>query len=56
MDAEKAGQAEPKDQRGRRPYERPAIGWEEEFLPYVYSTCNKTPGGGAGCTFGVKSS
>ena len=28
----------------RRPYEPPALAWEEDFLPYVYSTCNKMPG------------
>jgi hypothetical protein len=55
MDAEKAGQPELKDQRGRRPYERPAIGWEEDFEPYVYSTCAKMPGQGAPCA-GTKSS
>lgn len=28
----------------RRPYEPPAVIWEEDFLPYVYSTCMKMPG------------
>ena len=49
MDAEKAGQPELKDQRDRRPYERPAVHWEEDFEPYVYSTCGKMPGGGGQC-------
>ena len=52
MDAEKAGQVEPKDQRGRRPYERPAIGWEEDFEPYVYASCMKAPGQSAACNVG----
>ena len=56
MDAEKVGQAEAKDLRGRRPYERPAIGWEEDFLPYVYSTCMKLPGQGGQCAQGGGSS
>lgn len=49
MDAEKVGQPEPKDQRDRRPYERPEVHWEEDFEPYVYSACGKMPGGGAAC-------
>ena len=32
----------------RKPYEPPAVTWEEDFLPYVYSTCMKMPGQ-AGC-------
>jgi len=45
----------PQGERARRPYERPAIGWEEDFEPYVYSTCAKMPGQGATCA-GTKSS
>lgn len=49
MDSEKTGQPELRDQRGCRPYERPAVCWEEDFLPYVFSSCGKMPGGGPTC-------
>ncbi len=49
MDSEKTGQPELRDQRGRRPYERPALHWEEDFEPYVYSACGKMPGAGGQC-------
>lgn len=37
------GPATPAETR-RRPYERPAVSWQEDFHPYVYSSCNKTAG------------
>ncbi len=36
-------------QRTRRAYERPVIAWEEDFEPYVFSTCGKMPGQGPAC-------
>jgi hypothetical protein len=33
----------------RRPYQRPVIAWEEDFLPYAYSTCGKMAGQGGAC-------
>ena len=33
----------------RRPYERPAFAWEEDFEPYVFSTCGKMPAQGGAC-------
>ena len=49
MDSEKARQPEAQGERARRPYERPAVHWEEDFEPYVYSGCGKMPGGGQAC-------
>ena len=40
---------------GRRPYERPAVHWEEEFLPYVFSACGKAPSQGGACVGNKKS-
>ena len=54
MDSEKARETEQQDERARRPYERPSIHWEEDFLPYVYSTCGKMSG--AACAAGMLSS
>ena len=39
----------------RRPYQRPAVHWEEEFLPYVFSTCGKMGGQGGACVANKKS-
>jgi len=39
----------------RRPYERPAVRWEEDFLPYVFSMCGKMAGGGLGCLLSRRS-
>jgi hypothetical protein len=36
-------------ERPRRPYETPAIAWEEEFAPYAFSGCGKMPGQGGPC-------
>ena len=49
MDTQKAPEAEQSGQRGRRPYERPRISWEEDFEAHVYSSCGKMPGGTGGC-------
>jgi hypothetical protein len=37
------------EEGARRAYERPAIAWEEDFEPYVFSTCGKMPGQGGPC-------
>ena len=50
MDTEKVPPPEPQGEGARRPYERPGIHWEEEFLPYVFATCGKKPGQGAPCS------
>jgi hypothetical protein len=39
----------------RRPYERPAIAWEEDFEPYVFSMCGKMPGQGGVCALSRRS-
>ena len=49
MDSQKVPQLDQQGERARRPYERPRIHWEEDFLPYVFSTCGKLPGGGGKC-------
>jgi len=53
---EKQNQREPGKpaETTRRPYERPAVSWEEDFEPYVFSTCGKM-GSSAGCTFNMRS-
>jgi hypothetical protein len=55
METRKAPEPGPQGEGPRRPYERPAVQWEEDFEPYVYSTCAKMPGQGAPCA-GTKSS
>jgi len=54
---EKPHQREPERNRetARRPYERPAVRWEEDFLPYVFSMCGKMPGGGFICGLSKRS-
>jgi len=54
---EKQNQREPEGARekGRRPYERPAVTWEEDFEPYVFSACGKMPGSGGACSLNMKS-
>jgi hypothetical protein len=42
-------------QAGKRPYERPAFAWEEDFEPYVFSTCGKMPGQGGACALSRRS-
>lgn len=49
MDTEKARDTEQQGERARRPYEHPAVRWEEEFEPYVYAGCGKMPGGAGPC-------
>ena len=55
MDTEQARQHEPQGERTRRPYERPAVQWEEDFLPYAFSTCGKMAGQGGACVANKKS-
>ena len=51
MDTQKMHQPESPRDQARRPYQRPAVSWEEDFQPYVFSTCGKMAGGGPGCLF-----
>lgn len=53
---EKQNQREPgkPGEVARRPYERPAVSWEEDFEPYVFSTCGKMGSSGP-CAFNMKS-
>jgi hypothetical protein len=48
MDARPEG---PPDQQSqaRRPYAPPAVSWEEDFMPYAFSTCGKMAGQGGAC-------
>jgi hypothetical protein len=39
----------------RRPYERPAVRWEEDFEPYIFSMCGKMAGSGGACIFFMRS-
>ena len=39
----------------KRPYERPAFAWEEDFEPYVFSMCGKMPAQGGACIFSRRS-
>lgn len=50
MEPENVSDREQRDERARRPYERPGIHWEEDFLPYAYAGCGKLPGMGAACS------
>jgi hypothetical protein len=43
------------DERSRRPYERPAIAWEEDFTPYAFSGCGKMPAQGGACMANMNS-
>jgi len=49
MDTHDVRHAQPQGERARRPYERPAVHWEEDFEPYVYAGCGKMPSGGGAC-------
>jgi hypothetical protein len=51
MGNEKARELERPGEEARRPYERPSVTWEEDFQPYVFSTCGKMAGGGLACLF-----
>lgn len=55
MDTRKEQEPKNPTRRSLRAYERPAIHWEEDFEPYVFSTCGKMPGQGGGCGFHNKS-
>jgi hypothetical protein len=37
-------------QASRKPYTRPDFAWEEDFEPYVFSTCGKMPAQGGACS------
>jgi hypothetical protein len=39
----------------RRPYECPAFAWEEDFEPYVFSSCGKMPTQGGACSLSRRS-
>jgi hypothetical protein len=47
METQKSGKPERPDGGARKPYEPPAIAWEEDFTPYAFSTCGKHTGAGA---------
>ena len=49
MDTRGAHPTEQTDERPRRPYERPAIAWEEDFAPYAFSGCGKMAAQGGPC-------
>ena len=49
MDTQQVPQPDPQGEQARKPYARPAVHWEENFEPYVYSTCAKMPGQGQPC-------
>lgn len=55
MDTQRVPQPDQQGEQARRPYERLAVHWEEDFEPYVYSTCGKMAGGGAVCNANKKS-
>ena len=55
MDSEPRPQAPQSEDAARPPYERPAIAWEEDFLPYVFAACGKMPSGGGKCNFNKNS-
>jgi len=44
MDSPKARKSERPDEKTRRPYESPAVAWEEDFTPYAFSVCGKHSG------------
>jgi hypothetical protein len=49
MDTPKTRTPERPGESARRPYERPAVAWEEDFTPYAFSACGKHSGTAA-CT------
>ena len=55
METEKAREAGRAGEDVRRPYERPAVSWEEDFEPYVFSACGKMPTQGGACSLNMKS-
>ena len=50
MDSEPRSPSTQPDEAGHSPYERPAVAWEEDFLPYVFSACGKMPSQGGKCS------
>lgn len=52
MSNDRAQQSQPKV---KRPYERPALVWEADFEPYVFSTCGKMPAQGGACSVSKRS-
>ena len=55
METEKAREAGRAGEDVRRPYERPAVSWEEDFEPYVFSMCGKMAGSGGACNISNRS-
>ena len=55
METEKGSGPDPQGERARRPYERPRVGWEEDFEPYVYKSCGKMAGGSGACAVNASS-
>ncbi len=55
MDNKSVRESEKHREERRRPYERPAVSWEEDFEPYVFSACGKMPGQGGACALNKKS-
>jgi hypothetical protein len=55
MDTQKMHQPESRRDEARQPYARPSVAWEEDFQPYVFSTCGKMAGQGGPCLFNKKS-
>lgn len=49
MQTDKARETGREGERTRRPYEQPAVQWEEDFEPYIFSTCGKMPAQGGAC-------
>lgn len=49
METSKTRETERDDGQQRRPYQQPAVQWEEDFEPYVFSTCGKMPAQGGAC-------
>ena len=41
MDNKNLRESEKQGEERRRPYERPAVRWEEDFEPYIFSVCGK---------------
>jgi len=49
METQETRRPEAPGEGARRPYERPAVAWEEDFTPYAFSSCGKHSGTSA-CT------
>ncbi len=49
MNTQKTREPKQQGEAPRRSYERPAVSWEEDFEPYIFSACGKLPSGGAPC-------